>query len=248
MKLKQIFKYFGLTDNPLQISFSTGPQDQEILRDFDNSSGQYIDSLDTSTYSSIPRDTVCVNDKSGSMATTDCKPSRLEASKLAAQQFIMRRSESSPGDRIALVSFKEHAKIVLPLTYLYETETIIKYLNSIKAGGGTNINEGLKAAQQILLDDQSLNTGQSRFKRILLLTDGHGGHPIRTARKLKSQRVMIEVIGMGGDPSAVNEQLLRKVATTDRDGTHYRFFKDTDSLVAHYDNLATGIVHRSLNR
>jgi Ca-activated chloride channel family protein len=182
------------------------------------------------------------------MSTEDCKPSRIEASKRAAQQYIMRRAESSPQDRIALVSFSEYAEVVLPLTNITDTATITKALKGLHAGGGTDINEGLEAAERILFEDRSRDVQDDRLKRILLLTDGHGGHPIRTARRLKSCGVLIEVIGIGGDPSAVNEKLLRKVATTDSYGTHYWFFRDTDSLVAHYDNLATGIVFRGHDR
>jgi Ca-activated chloride channel family protein len=178
------------------------------------------------------------------MSTNDCRPSRIEASKRAAQQYIMRRAELSPHDRIALVSFAEYAEVVLPLTNITDTATIVNALKSLHAGGGTDINEGLKVAERILFEDRSRDVQDNRLKRILLLTDGHGGHPIRTARKLKSCGVLTEVIGIGGDPSAVNEKLLRKVATTDSHGTHYWFFRDTDSLVAHYDNLATGIVFR----
>jgi hypothetical protein len=55
-------------------------------------------------------------------------------------------------------------------------------------------------------------------------------------------------MGFGGDPAAVDEGLLRKVATTDASGfAHYWFFRDTDGLVAHYEDLATGIVFRGHN-
>ena len=48
---------------------------------------------------------------------------------------------------------------------------------------------------------------------IILLTDGHGGHPLRTADDLKSRGVVIDVIGIGPSPSAVDEKLLKKVAS-----------------------------------
>jgi hypothetical protein len=55
----------------------------------------------------------------------------------------------------------------------------------------------------------------------------------------------MEIIGIGGDTSQVQEQLLRQVATTDANGfVHYWFFRDTDGLVAHYENLASGLVYR----
>ena len=248
MKAYNIFKFLGQADNALRRSLGVVPQRQEPSRGPAGREKHYIDSLDTLDRVYGPCDTACVNDKSFSMSTNDCRPSRIEASKRAAQQYIMRRAESSPQDRIALVSFSEYAQVVLPLTNICDTATITKALKGLHAGGGTDINEGLEAAERILFEDRSRDVQDDRLKRILLLTDGHGGHPVRTARKLKSYGVLIEVIGIGGDPSAVNEKLLRKVATTDSYGTHYWFFRDTDSLVAHYDNLATGIVFRGHDR
>ena len=119
----------------------------------------------------------------------------------------------------------------------------MKCLKGLRIDGGTDINEGLKTAGEFLLEDWSQDVGESRFKCILLITDGNGGHPIRTAENIKSHGVLIDVVGVG-DPSAVNHELLRKIATTDSDGTHFRFFRDTDSLIAHYDDLATGIMYR----
>jgi len=243
MRANGIFRFLGQADNALRRSLGVTPQHQALLRDSGGLT-KYLGSWDTPDCVSRLWDTVCVNDKSGSMSERDCRPSRLEASKRAAQQFIMRRANLSPRDRIALVSFSEYAEVVLPLTNICDTATITKALKGLHAGGGTDINEGLEVGGRILLENRLCDVHDNRLKRILLLTDGHGGHPIRTAKKLKSYGVLLEVIGIGGDPSAVNEKLLRKVATTDSHGTHYWFFRDTDSLAAHYDNLATGIVFR----
>ena len=75
-------------------------------------------------------------------------------------------------------------------------------------------------------------------RRIVLLTDGHGGHPIDTARDLKSKGVVIDVIGVGSAPSGVDEKLLRNVASVVEGEARYRFIKDQQTLVAHYTQLA----------
>ncbi len=49
---------------------------------------------------------------------------------------------------------------------------------------------------------------------------------------------MIDVIGVGPDPSHVNEKLLRKVASFIDGELHYRFIKDQKTLVDHYTHLA----------
>ena len=110
----------------------------------------------------------------------------------------------------------------------------------LKAGGGTDIAEGFKKAVD-LFDDEEIS---KRLRYIILLTDGHGGNPVRKAKLLKEKyEAVIEVVGIGGSPSAVNESLLRKVATTDPDGfNHYRFIKDSETLRQHYRHLAIGLI------
>ena len=198
---------------------------------------------------SIPHDTICVNDISGSMSYADCKPSRLEASKIAAKKFVSKRAVISTSDRIAVVSFNTKARIVLPFTGVTELSSINSAIDSLKIWGGTDIDKGLKAAAEIFTDDPIANFAARRLKRILLLTDGCGGNPINISKALKDADVLIEAIGIGGDRSKVNEELLKKVATTDADGfTHYWFFTDTDSLIKQYENIATGLVWKGNNK
>ncbi len=240
----------------------TGWLSRAVARCFGNSgllSGQATDLMrpvnpnetasGLSDSSSLPHDTVCVQDISGSMKCTDCKPSRLEASKKAAKVFICHRATRSPGDRVGIVTFNNHGRVVLPLTEIGQMDTILSYLSGLRVGGGTNIAEGLKAANGVFAHDMDRHPTPARNKRILLLTDGHGGQPLSWAAHLKGAGVLLEVIGVGGDTLQVNESLLRQVATTDADGfVHYWFFRDTDGLVAHYESLASGLIYRGPTR
>jgi hypothetical protein len=193
----------------------------------------------------LPHDTVCVHDVSGSMGWTDCIPSRLDASKKAAEAFCRCRAALSPGDRIGIVTFNNYGRVVLPLTEITRLDAILFCLSSLRIAGGTNIAEGLKAANSLFAQDAALHPAVARCRRILLLTDSQGGRPLPWATHLKKAGVLLEVIGVGGNTSEVDEQLLRKVATTDANGfVHYWFFRDTEGLVAHYENLASGLVYR----
>lgn len=245
MKPHKILRLLGQADTALQRCLgirTQGPDPFVILKKPPN---HHTGSLEPHQLSDT-RDTAFVNDVSGSMDERDCHPSRLGASKKAAQEYVWQRVGISPQDRIALVSFSDNAKVVLPLTEIGQANAIIKAIKKLKIYGGTDIAQGLKAAREVLLNGLSTDsTRHARNKHILMLTDGRGGHPIGLAKELKDQHVLIEVIGVGGDTSAVNEELLRKVATTDAHGfTHYWFINDTDCLVNHYRELATGIVMR----
>ncbi len=196
--------------------------------------------------SSLPQDTICVQDTSGSLGwSLTTGGSRLDASKLAAEAFFRRRAVLSPGDRIAIVTFNNYGRVVLPLTEITRLDVILTCLASLRVAGGTDLAEGLKAANGLFAQDVALNPALARYRRILLLTDGHGGNPLRWATHLKNAGVLLEVIGIGGNTSDVDEALLRRVATTDAQGLiHYWFFHDTDGLVAHYEDLANGLVFR----
>jgi len=204
--------------------------------------------LESSDYSSCPWDTVSVHDISISMTYKDCRPSRLAASKQALEKYVRARLAISPADRVAIVSFSDSARIEMPLTSISKAQSIIDAVMKLKGDSGTDIAPGIKTAGIILKKPR--DDGGRRLQRILLLTDGRGGSPLSIANEVKSRGVLIDVIGIGGKRSAVDEALLRRVATTDSNGfTHYRFIKDADSLVKHYQQLATtSLVWRSGTR
>jgi len=204
--------------------------------------------FDTPDYSSCPWDTVSVHDISFSMTYKDCWPSRLRAGQQAVEKYVRTRTAICPTDRVAIVSFALSAKIELPLTSISEAESIIDAVMKLRGDGGTDITTGIEKAG-LILKDPVINIETKRLRRILLLTDGRGGNPLPIAEKIKNDGILIDVIGIGGKPSAVDEPLLRRAATTDNDGfTHYWFIKDADSLVKHYQQLATSLVWRSGSR
>lgn len=191
----------------------------------------------------LPRDTAQVLDVSGSMGNPDYPPTRIDGGINASTEYVDTRIEQCPNDRISVVSFNSTAQIVLPLTPITDKKTIIGAMRNLTAGGGTDIAEGLKAAAEIFDKEPKSN----RQRHIIVLTDGHGGRPLKIAGKLKTEYgAVINVVGIAASCGDVNESLLRKVATTDPDGfCHYRFIKDAETLSEHYRQLATGIVwHR----
>ncbi|MGB2966844.1 MAG: VWA domain-containing protein [Phycisphaerae bacterium] len=180
--------------------------------------------------------TVFVIDKSGSMDERyDSRLSKVEAAARANATMVLEKARIDPNDRIGIVAFEDFAMPLLPLSPVgTHKRDIIQALQTISAGGCTDINEGLKAARDLFDWNRS-----DVVRRIVLLTDGHGGHPIRTAEELKSRGVVIDVIGVGDSPSNVDEKLLRKVSSVVQGELRYRFIKDQQTLVNHYTRLAS---------
>ena len=197
-----------------------------------------------SLWTTCPQDMVYVIDRSGSMGTTDFYPSRLDGAKQALRAHLNKRMEINPDDRVALVAFTQEADIYCPLTNITEACDLLKELDKLQPWDGTDIAAGLEKAKEIF--EPLINTENllQRLRRIQLLTDGESPDPTAVASELKDQMgVLLEVVGVGGNRMAVDEDLLRRVATTDEDGfTHYWFIKNTQSLVRHYEGLATGLV------
>jgi Mg-chelatase subunit ChlD len=165
------------------------------------------------------------------------------------ETFIRRRRDLSPDDRVAIVTFDWYGRVVLPLTDIRQMDTIMRCLMSIRAGGGTDLAQGLRAANSVFAQDVALHPTLARYRRILLLTDGRGGRPLNWAAHLKNAGVLLEVIGLAGKTSEIDTPLLSRVATTDASGfTHYWFVRNTDELVARYENLASGLVFGGHNR
>jgi len=198
---------------------------------------QYVKTACETDY---PLDTVIVEDVSGSMGFSDYYPTRLTGGIEASVEYINIRAEQSPKDRIAIVAFENSAWVVINLSSLAQKKEIIKAIHQLEIKGGTDIAEGLKKAYEIF----KKHPDSTNKKHIILLTDGHGGHPVKIANKLKDEySVVLNVVGIGGSCEDVNESLLCKVATTDPDGfNHYRFIKNSMDLKKHYKHLATGLI------
>lgn len=192
------------------------------------------------TDDNAPRDTAIVIDVSGSMGACDYLPTRLDGGIHAGIEYAVTCANQRPDDRIAVISFSDEAHVVLPLTPVTKRRTIQTALRKLTIDGGTDLAKGLEAVARLFEDEGP--TGRRRH--VVMLTDGRGGEPLKQAAKLKNKLgAVIDVVGIGGTPDAVNEALLRQVATTEPDGfCHYHFVKDPETLSSHYKQLAKGLV------
>jgi len=194
-------------------------------------------------------DIVLCMDVSGSMGSRDIQPSRLEAAKRVAEQFI----RSRPVDRIGIVIFSGEAFTQCPLTT--DKNTLITQIQSLESrkylADGTSIGEGLATAVARLAESNS------KSKVIILLTDGKEDppetrliDPLTALNIAVTDSIKVYTIGMGARPSAItehegqgrnpaidfiDEDLLRRIAT--ETGGRYFRARDMEGLENIYSQI-----------
>lgn len=197
-------------------------------------------------------DIVLCMDVSGSMASRDILPSRLEVSKEMAEKFIRER----PVDRIGLVIFSGESFTQCPITT--DKNTLITQIRSLESrsylADGTVIGEGLATAVD------RLSESQAKSKVIILLTDGKEDppetrliDPLTALEIAKSKGVKVYTIGMSAAPSTIvempnqpkgaknpasdflDEQLLQKIAS--ETGGRYFRARDKEGLDGIYNQI-----------
>lgn len=194
-------------------------------------------------------DIVLALDLSTSMLAEDLAPTRIEAAKQVAADFIQGRRN----DRIGLVVFAGEAFTQAPLTLDYDVVSNI--MSDLRPGiieDGTAIGMGLATAVKRLQDSNA----ESRV--VVLLTDGRNNRgeidPVTAAQMAQALGVKIYTIGAGtrgvtririDDPALgqrvvpmrvdIDEDVLREVATL-TGGQYYRA-TDRESLEEIYREI-----------
>jgi Ca-activated chloride channel family protein len=208
-------------------------------------------------------------DVSGSMAAEDLKPTRMEAAKAVAREFVQRQPRTI---QVGVVAFSESGLMVQAPTN--EQEEVLATINRLSPQRGTSLGQGiLSALNTIALDSEpppSLYTnltpgpaatptpvpeGTYTSAVIVLLTDGENNvspDPLAAAQAAADRGVRIYTIGIGsaaGIPLHVNgfnvftrldEPTLQGIAQI-TDGAYYNAESQED-LRAIYENLNLELV------
>lgn len=194
-------------------------------------------------------DIVLALDISESMNTADISPTRFEAAKSTAIDFIKKRTQ----DNIGLVTFAGEAISVMPLTNdLFALQNAVRNVKMGELADGTAIGDGLVSAINRVLN------GQAASKSIILLTDGTNNRgkvaPSTAAEIAAKKGIRVYTIGVGKDGESVyidpygmartvintpiDEETLSEIAR-ETDGKYFRVtelntlkrvFKEIDSL------------------
>lgn len=197
-------------------------------------------------------DIVLCMDVSGSMGSRDIPPSRMEAAKEVAEEFV----RSRPVDRIGLVIFSGESFTQCPITT--DRNALIEQIQNLESrkhlADGTVIGEGLATAAD------RLTKSPGKSKVIILITDGKEDppetrliDPLTALEIAKSKGVKVYTIGMGAGPATVEENtgkpkgrknpsvdfldeaLLQKIAS--ETGGQYFRARDKDALKNIYEQI-----------
>jgi len=178
-------------------------------------------------------------DSSGSMLADDFNPNRLEASKIAAKEFL---KEVPKGSKISLMVFSGTPFLMIPMTEDYgEIETAIDEI-SLSYSSGTALGDAIITGTNVLLVEE-------KGRVLILLTDGQSnvGTVIEKAINYANDNfVTINTIGMatleGGKfmglnaISKIDDNTLKSVAVN-TGGSYYKATTN-DELVRAYKDIA----------
>ncbi len=181
-----------------------------------------------------PINLVLVADTSGSMASD----SKLELLKKA---FLTLCGELKKDDHVALVAYDDYAKIILNPTDATQRRKIAKAINSLRTGGSTNAEAGLKLAHNIAkkMYQPGLNN------RIIFSSDGmanvganNADSLIEAVNQSRNQSIFISTVGVGY--GMYNDALLEQLANKGN-GQYLYIGSDSDIRSAFVDKFSSQI-------
>jgi Ca-activated chloride channel family protein len=224
------------------------------------------------TLISLPRQEgtiILVFDVSGSMAADDIKPTRMEAAKALARDFVQRQPRSI---QIGVVAFSESGLVVQAPTN--EQETVVATINRLSPQRGTSLGQGIVVALNTIAainepapliysnltptpapTPAPVPPGTFTSAAIVLITDGENNvapNPLAVAQAAADRGVRIYTIGIGsaaGTTLHVNgftvhtqldEAMLQQIAQL-TEGAYYSV-ENQEDLRAVYDNITLQFV------
>ncbi len=216
---------------------------------------------------------ILVMDVSGSMQADDLKPSRIDAAKTAARDFIQRQPD---GIQVGVVSFSDNAFLIQPPTD--DRQAVMAAINRLEPLRGTAIGSGILAGLEAIFEKPNSDApitggitnpilppvgtpvpkGTYTSALIVLLTDGEnneGPLPLDAGQEAAVRGVRIYTVGIGSAQGTIlhiqgrairtrlDEATLRQLA--DETGGKYYNASSAQDLTAIYENLDTHFVMKS---
>jgi len=223
------------------------------------------------TLISLPRvegTVVLAFDVSGSMAADDMKPTRMEAAKAAAREFVAKQPTLV---RIGVVAFSESGLQVQPPTN--DRSSILAAIDRLKPARGTSLATGIGAALNVIatkdrptnyytrgtpeptVEPTPMPSGVYQPASIVLLTDGENTappDPLQAVQAAVNRGVRIFTIGVGTPTGAtlkvegfsvhtqLDEATLTQIAQ--QTGGAYHIAGNEQELQSIYQNLGAEMI------
>ena len=136
-------------------------------------------------------DVMIALDVSKSMLAKDASPNRLEK----AKQFVSKLIDKIGNNRVGLIVFAGRAYVSVPLTI--DFSALKMNLSTITPASiptqGTVLGEAIKMARE------SFNTQDTKYKSIILISDGedHDENANKEVKKAVDEGIMINTVGIG---------------------------------------------------
>jgi Ca-activated chloride channel family protein len=208
-------------------------------------------------------------DVSGSMAADDLKPTRMEAAKTAARDFIQRQPISI---QIGVIAFSESGFSVQPPTH--DQAAILAAIDRLAPARGTSLANGILVSLRTLFppepvpdeiysdllltptpEPDPVRPGSYDSAAIILLTDGENTanpDPIEAAQTAADRGVRVYTIGLGsptGTTLHVNgftvhtqlDEVMLKEISEMTDGTYY-LAENAEDLQSIYNDIGTQLI------
>lgn len=176
----------------------------------------------------VPLNLCLILDHSGSMSG---RP--LETVKQAAGRLVDRLRE---GDRLSVVAFDHRAKVLIPNQFIDDPGSIKRQISSLRADGGTAIDEGMH-----LGIEQMAKGKKNTISQAFLLTDGENEHGsnekcLKLAELAAGYKLTVNALGFGTN---WNQDILEKIA--DVGGGTLSYIERPDQAVEEFGRLFTRI-------
>ncbi|ATS18333.1 hypothetical protein BRW62_05715 [Parathermosynechococcus lividus PCC 6715] len=171
-----------------------------------------------------PLNLCLILDHSGSMAGEP-----LAMVKRAAQSLVDRLVA---GDRLAVVAFDHHAKVLVPNQVVRDKETIKAKIATLEANGGTAIDHGMKLGLEQLAQGK-----QGTISQAFLLTDGENEHGdnkrcLDLAKLAAEYNITLNTLGFGVH---WNQDVLEQIADAARG--RLVFIEYAEQAIASFQSL-----------
>ena len=149
-----------------------------------------------------------VIDTSGSME----RGARLELVKDSLRKLVLSLGR---GDSIAVVTFGDDARVVLPPTRATDEDTILDAIDDLEPGGSTNLEAGLRLGYG--LARETLIDGTDGINRVILASDGVANVGLTDAEGILREiaddaAAGIELVSIGVGMGNYNDVLLEQLA------------------------------------